>query len=144
MSFADVTIRPAQASDARLIYSWILREKLDPTRMRWKNFLIAELDGQVVGIGQIKRFADCDELGSLITAPQQRGRGIAARMIAALEEQARRPLYLVCHSRMEPYYLRFGFQTIEWAEYPRSLKIKMLLPMLVRAFGVRVLVMRKA
>jgi amino-acid N-acetyltransferase len=143
MTFADVTIRPAQAGDARLIYSWILRERLDPTAMKWKNFLIAELDGQVVGIGQIKHFPDCDELGSLITAPQQRGRGIATRLIAALEQGARHPLYLVCHARMEPYYVRFGFQTIRWRDYPRSLKIKTLLPLLVRLFGVRVLVMRK-
>lgn len=143
MPLDELLIRPAREEDAAWIRSWIYREHLDPTSLKWRNFLIAEWQGERAAIGQIKRFRDCDELGSLVTAPHLRGKGIAAELIAALEQQARRPLYLVCRSTMEPYYLRFGFRTIGWRNAPRSLQLKLLPTLPLRLFGISILVMQK-
>jgi amino-acid N-acetyltransferase len=143
MSFDGLVIRPAVVSESALIRSWVFREQLDPTSLKWQNFLVAEWHGEIAAIGQIKHFPDCDELGSLITAPHLRGKGIASALIAALEQRSRRPVYLLCHYKMEAYYQRSGFYTIGWKAAPRSLQIKMLLPLLARPFGVRVLIMQK-
>jgi amino-acid N-acetyltransferase len=105
----DITIRPAQVSDESAIKALIRREKLDPTSLKWQNFLIAEHKGQIVGIGQVKRYRDCNELGSLVTEPEYRGKGVAAQLIAALEAQVGLPLYLLCVSKMESYYQQFGY-----------------------------------
>jgi amino-acid N-acetyltransferase len=139
----DITMRPAQATDAATIKALIWREHLDPTSLKWQNFLIAECEGQIAGIGQIKRYPSCNELGSLVTQHQYRGRGIAAKLIAALEAQAGLPLYLLCASKMEAYYQRFGYQTISWWAAPAVLRLKLAPTFLFRIFGIRMLVMLK-
>ncbi len=140
---ADYTIRPATAADQVTIRRLIRQEQLDPTSTHWQRFLVAEIGSQIVGIGQVKEYPGCQELGSLITLREYRGLGIASALIAALEAKAGRPLYLLCASKMEPYYQRFGYQTIGWIDAPTALKIKLTPTFLFRLFGIRVLVMRK-
>ncbi len=142
-AIAEITIRPAVETDKRTIHQMIRDESLDPTSRDWRNFLIAEADGQIVGIGQIKPYPDCQELGSLVVLPDYRNRGVAGLLISALEAKANRPLYLVCESKMEPYYTRFGYQTIPFREAPRTLKLKLAASLPFRLFGVRVIAMRK-
>ncbi len=139
----DFTIRAATAEDQATIRRLIRQEQLDPTSTHWSRFLVAEVGGQIVGIGQVKEYPGCQELGSLITLREYRGLGIAAALIAALEARARRPVYLLCASKMEPYYQRFGYQTIGWKDAPTALKVKLAPTTVLRLFGVRVLVMRK-
>ena len=114
------TIRPAAAADELIIIQMIRDEHLDPSSRKWQNFLVAEDARKIIGIGQIKRYADCQELGSLIVLQEYRNQGIASALIAALEAQAARPLYLMCESKMQPYYERFGYQIIGWWSAPRS------------------------
>lgn len=136
-------IRPATAADDVTIKSMINRAQLDPSNVHWENFLIAEHDGRIVGIGQLKPYPDCTELGSLVTLRDYRGKGVASQIIAALEAKATFPLYLLCRDLMEAYYERFGYRSIPWREAPRSLKIKLSLTWIFRIFGIRVLVMKK-
>lgn len=140
----DITIRPAQASDEATIKAMIRREKLDPTSLDWRNFLIAEHNGQMAGIGQVKRYWGCNELGSLVTEPEYRGQGIAGQLITALEAQAGLPLYLLCVSKLESFYQQFGYQTISWWDAPTVLRLKLAGAFTFRLFGIRVLVMRKS
>jgi amino-acid N-acetyltransferase len=126
----------------------VLREGLDPTTLKWPNFLVAEMEVEpgapvIVGVGQIKPYPNAPELGSLAVLPEYRGQGIAADLIAALEARAPRPLYLLCQNRMEAYYGRFGYRRIAFAEAPRPLKLKLLPAFAFRLFGVQVIVMRK-
>ncbi|MDQ7024113.1 MAG: GNAT family N-acetyltransferase [Anaerolineae bacterium] len=138
-----ITIRPAKITDDKIIKSMIRGARLDPTSLNWRNFLIAEHQGKIVGIGQVKHYPGCNELGSLVTFPKYRGKGVAARLISELEAQAGFPLYLLCASKMEAYYQRFGYETISWWEAPTFLKLKLSPTILVRIFGIRVLIMRK-
>lgn len=137
------SVRPAQAADQATIRAMIRRERLDPTSLKWPNFLVAEHAGQIIGIGQVKRYPGCNELGSLVTLREYRGQGVAAQIIAALEEQAGRPLYLLCLAKMQPYYERFGYEVISWWAAPAFLKLKLSPTLLFRLFGVRVVIMRK-
>jgi amino-acid N-acetyltransferase len=139
-----VQIRAAVEQDAARIRQMVRDEQLDPTSLDWRHFLVAEQDGQIVGIGQIKEYPGCQELGSLVVLREYRDQGIAGQLITALESKAGRPLYLLCRERMEPYYQRFGYQTISFWQAPAVLKLKLIPALLLRVFGIRVLVMEKS
>jgi amino-acid N-acetyltransferase len=136
-------IRPARADDQQTIKRVVRAARLDPTALDWRHFMIAEIDGRVVGIGQIKELPGCQELGSLVVLPAHRGQGIAAQLIQALESRAGRPLYLMCHDRMEGYYVRFGYKVIGFWQAPWFLRLKLLPALPLRMLGLRFLVMRK-
>jgi amino-acid N-acetyltransferase len=139
----EYSIRPAIEADAPTIRRMVMAERLDPTSLDWRHFLVAERDRQIVGIGQIKDYPGAQELGSLVVLPAYRGQGIAAALIAALEARAGRPLYLLCQDKMTTYYAQFGYRTIAWLDAPVILKLKLLPTLLFRLFGVRIRVMRK-
>jgi ribosomal protein S18 acetylase RimI-like enzyme len=49
--------------------------------------VVAEADGQVVGVGERGRYGDDHVIYKLYVAPEQRGHGLGPRLIAALVEQ---------------------------------------------------------
>jgi amino-acid N-acetyltransferase len=140
-----LTIREARAEDDVLIKQMIREARLDPSKLLWQNFLLAEVDGEIVGIGQVRHHADgALELGSLYTKKGYQGQGIAGQIIAALEARYPKPMYLFCMSKMEPFYNRFGYQTVtDGHELPWALRRKYWLIHIMRLFGFRVLIMRK-
>jgi amino-acid N-acetyltransferase len=142
-SHAALTIRRATEADAPTIRQMVRVEGLDPTSLKWPNFLIAEVGGQITGIGQIKHYPGCEELGSLIVLEPYRGQGIAAALIKQLEAGAGRPLHLLCEWHMGSFYDRFGYRTIAWAAAPWVLKLKTLAALPALPFGIRVRIMRK-
>lgn len=143
MSELLIDIRSASEKDSPIIKQMVKQARLDPTSLKWQNFLIAEVEGDIAGIGQIKQYPACEELGSLVTKRAYRGKGIGEKMISALEARAGRPLYLLCESKMGTYYQRFGYDTISWWDAPAFLKLKLSPAFVLRLFGIRVLVMRK-
>ncbi len=143
MSDLPIHIREATIDDDPIIKQMIREARLDPTSLKWERFLIAEHEGEIVGIGQIKQYLGCEELGSLVTKKGYRGQGIGGKLIAALEARAGRPLHLLCGAHNETYYLRFGYETISWWDAPAFLKFKMSPTLPLRLLGIRVLIMRK-
>ncbi len=51
--------------------------------------LVANLDGQIVGYGQVTRWPHAAEISDLIVASEYRSQGIGSTLIAALIESAR-------------------------------------------------------
>lgn len=140
-----VNIRPAVEEDAPIIKQMVRAEQLDPTSLDWRHFLVAQDGEQIVGIGQVKIYPGCRELGSLVVLKAYRGQGIGAQLIAALEAGSERPIYLLCAGRRrERYYQRFGYETLSFWSAPWVLKLKLLGVLVFRLFGVRVMVMCKA
>lgn len=136
-------IRPAAETHAATIRALVRAERLDPTQLRWANFLVAEEDGAIVGIGQVRRHRDCRELGSLVVVPSYRGRGIGAALVAALEERAGFPLYLFCAHHTEPYYARLGYRRVPLRAAPPGLRWKVAFSRVALLAGIRVRLMRK-
>ena len=139
----EISFRNATAQDDKTIKQMIRRARLDITSLKWQNFRVAEHDGHIVGIGQVKRYPNANEIGSLVTLHEYRGLGIAGTLIHQLEKQVGFPLYLLCEAKMEAYYKRFGYQIISWFDAPTALKLKTSFAIPLRIFGIRVLIMRK-
>ena len=118
-------IRGAAAADQGTIRTTVRGARLYPFDLHWQHFLVAELDGEIVGVGQIRRHGDgCRELASLAVLPQYHGHGIGGSLVNALLEQSARPLYLMCEGELTTYYVRFGFREIDPANAPGPLRRK--------------------
>jgi N-acetylglutamate synthase-like GNAT family acetyltransferase len=109
-----VVIRVASAADQPAIRRIVRDANINPFSLDWRRFLVAERDGRIIGVGQVKPHGDGSrELASIAVLPDWRGRGIASAVIQALLARESGPLYLTCRSPLESFYLRFGFQRIE-------------------------------
>jgi len=108
-------LRPARQDERWLIVRRILREKLDPTKLKWQGFVMAEGDdGQILGFAQMKDFGEgVREFGSLVVEPEARGQGIGGQLLAHFLAEFPRPVYLFCGGHNVAYYLRFGFRRLK-------------------------------
>lgn len=139
----EISIRPARVEDTRAIKRMVRGAGLDPTLLRWENFLVAEKDGNVVGIGQVKPYRGARELGSLVVLKAYRRQGIGAAIIRVLIEREPGALFLLCRDRLESYYARFGFRRVGLRDLRGAVRLKYAFALLGRAAGVRVIAMRR-
>jgi N-acetylglutamate synthase-like GNAT family acetyltransferase len=140
------TIRTATEADQPTIRDLIRQAKLNPMSLDWPNFVVAEEDGAIVGVGQVKTHRDGSrELASIAVAPARKGQGIGRALIETLV--ARSPgivLYLTCRRELEGFYKRFDFRTLERTEYPPYFgRMIPVVNLVMRPFGTRILVMRR-
>jgi N-acetylglutamate synthase-like GNAT family acetyltransferase len=142
-NFGVIYLRPARAEDAPTIKAMTREARLDPTSLNWRHFTIAEGEGQIVGIAQVKPHADCREFGSFVVRREWRSRGVGKLLIETLLAREVGDVFLVCHERMVPYYLNYGFALIGFKAAPRTLQLKLAAAFLFRAFGVRVVAMKR-
>lgn len=134
------TTRRATPGDQPAIRRMVRGAHLDPTGLHWSHFVVAERDGEIVGVGQIRPFRRGPELGSLVVRDDLRGQGIGGLLIRALLDGQSGVVYLECGRQMVPYYERFGFEEIRWQDAPMPLRLKAGLGNLV--FGGRIAMMR--
>lgn len=120
----DYTLRAAVQKDAPAIRKLIWRVRINPTRLDWRRFVVAEGEkGQVLGCGQIKPHRDGSrELASIAVQPEAQGEGIASAIIRHLIATEPPPLYLICASPLSAFYPRFGFVELLPAEMPPELR----------------------
>lgn len=121
-----IIIRAAEAADQRRITRLVRAARLNPLRLDWPNFVVAEEvtpdRRTLVGAGQLRPHADGSrELASLAVAPAYQQHGLGAALIHALFSRATFPLYLYCRGDLAPYYTRFGFRIASGDELPPSL-----------------------
>ena len=119
------TIRPARATDQRSIRATVRDARLYPVGLSWENFLVAEQDGQLVGVGQVRPHHDSSrELASITVLPPFQRQGIGDSIVQALLARESSPIYLMCAEEMVSFYTRFDFGTISTSETPSSLRWK--------------------
>src|SRR5215216_7478030 len=115
------TLRPALKGDFPSIKELIHLGEINPMGVDWKRFVVAtNREGEVIGCGQLKPHGkETLELASIAVHPQHRNQGVARAIIEHLLADSSRPLYLMCRSRLESLYEKFGFHAIAYDEMPR-------------------------
>jgi N-acetylglutamate synthase-like GNAT family acetyltransferase len=114
-----LTIRAARQEDQQTIVSFIRQAKLNPRNLNWERFLVAEENGQVVGIRQVKLYPDgTREVASGFVLPEYRRQGISARLMEELLARETGPLYTMVNEKRAPYYEQFGFQRAAVSQLP--------------------------
>lgn len=127
MSDAAIHIRPATEADAKTIKRMVRAAQLDPTSLKWQNFLIAEHAGSIVGIGQVKPYRGGKELGSLMVVSRWRKQGVGGAIVRALIDREQDNLFLLCSARLESYYAQFGFRRVGARKLSGVVKLKYVL-----------------
>jgi N-acetylglutamate synthase-like GNAT family acetyltransferase len=143
-----LTIRPAIEADQPTIRRLIAEARINRMNLNWPNFVVAEEDGAIVGVGQVKAHDDGSrELASIAVIPARQKQGIGRAIIQTL--LAREPgvtLYLTCRRELDDYYQRFGFRLLGPSEYPpyfRRIVPLVNATMRLLRFGTRIVVMRR-
>jgi len=114
-----IKIRPAIEAEQEEINRIIKEAGINPRQLDWQRFLVADDEGKVIAIGQVKPHGDeVRELASLAVIPEHKGQGWGRKMVEALLEQEEGKIFLICKSLLEPYYNRFGFHTLKFKEMP--------------------------
>ncbi len=114
-----VTIRSAGQGDQETIVSLIRQAKLNPRNLHWEHFLVAEENGKVVGIRQVKVHRQgTREVASGFVLPEYRNQGISARLMRELLTRESGSLYSMVDQRWLPYYEQFGFRQVDVSQLP--------------------------
>ncbi len=141
-----MNIRSATATDQKTIKSIIRAAQINPMDLHWRHFVVAEEDGKILGVGQIKSHRDGSrELASIAVIPERQREGIGSEIIRALLNGERETLYLMCREELEPYYTRFGFRrgsSEGMTPYFRRMH-RLANSFLARKIGVQIIVMKR-
>lgn len=117
----STTVRRATAEEQAAIVALVRGAKLNPSNLRWPGFVVAERDGRIVGVAQLRRHVDgAVELASLVVEPAARGGGVATSMIDTLIAGEKTTIYAIIDGRYIDHFGRWGFSQITPAELPRS------------------------
>ena len=118
-----ITIRPARQEDQETIVSLIRQAKLNPRNLKWQHFVVAEENGSVVGIRQVKVYAQgTREVASGFVLPEYRRQGISAQLMNALLAREAGPLYTMVNEKRAYYYEQFGFRRVEVSRLPSDFR----------------------
>ena len=114
-----IGFRLATEQDQQAIKALVRGERLNPTGIEWPNFVVAAMADRIVGAVQIRKHSDGSrELGSLVVAKDQRGHGIASRMIDRALADEREPVWTITNERWAGACTRWGFERIEPSAAP--------------------------
>jgi amino-acid N-acetyltransferase len=115
----NITIRPARPEDQETIVSYVRQAKINPRNLHWENFLVAEENGKLIGMRQVKVHKQgTREVGSGFVLPEYRRQGISAHLMNEILSREQGVLYLMCRDQRAPYYEQFGFQQVGVDQLP--------------------------
>lgn len=119
----DLVFRPAVATDQPEISALVRSERLNPTGLDWRRFVVA-VDGRgLAGAVQVRHHPDGSrELGSLVVRPPWRGRGVASRLVELALGAQREHVQLITYDALVPYFARWGFRPLRPAQAPRAVR----------------------
>jgi N-acetylglutamate synthase-like GNAT family acetyltransferase len=118
-----VIIRPARQKDQQAIASLIRQAKLNPRNLHWQNFLVAEDEGQIIGIRQVRVHSQgTREVGSGFVRPEYRHQGISVQLMNEILRRETGPLYSMINEKWLPYYEKFGFRRVKADQLPADFR----------------------
>ncbi len=122
----DIKISKAREKDFPYILGKIEKYLLDSTNIHWRQFFVARIKDSVISFGRIIDHGDFFEIASLGVDYYHRKKGIGAKLLNFLVQEAKRrgfrkPIYGVTH--VEQFVSTCGFIPIE-DNYPAYLDFK--------------------
>ena len=120
-------IRPASAADFPRLERLLTESSLplDGVRDALGDFVVAEADGDLVGVAGLKICCDDALLRSVVVKQEWRskgvGRALITRAISNAEARGLRALYLLT-TTAEHYFPTFGFKTITRGDVPEAIR----------------------
>lgn len=120
-------IRPATPADLPGVERLLEDGNLPLTGVReaLKDFVVAEAEGDLVGVAGLEICCDDALLRSVAVAPEWRSRGVGralvTRAISDAEARGMRALYLLT-TTAEHYFPSFGFKKISREEVPEAVR----------------------
>jgi N-acetylglutamate synthase-like GNAT family acetyltransferase len=141
-----MTTRRARAADQKTITRIVRESQIYPFGLEWKRFVVVEENGEIIGVGQVKRHDDgTHELASIAVTPERRRKGIGSEIIRVLLSEENGSVYLMCRDELDSYYSRFGFRRQSIQEmsvhFRRMHRIANLY--LFRTVGSKIIVMKR-
>lgn len=119
----DVQIRPARQEDQQTIVLFIRQANLNPRNLHWQRFMIAEEEGMVIGVRQVKIHSNgTREIASGFVLPEYRRQGISARLMDELLTRETGPLYTMVSEKRAAYYEQFGFRRVDSRQLPSDFR----------------------
>jgi len=127
-----IAVRDATPDDQAEIVALVRSEHLNPNDLDWWRFVVAVDAHGLVGAVQLRENDDgSQELSSLVVRHDQRGCGIATRMIERLLYGRSSRIYAVTRHTMVPRFERWGFTAIETRHAPPAVRQRRLLGQLL-------------
>ena len=103
------------------VQSYISNFELDDRALQLKEFLVLAKNDTLFAFGRLRHHQHCDEICSVGVIEEARHIGLASKLIKALIEQAKQPLYLV--SIIPAFFESLGFEICN--EYPQEIAEKL-------------------
>ena len=123
----EAALRPASNKDLPRVEKLLTDSKLplDGVKESLKDFLVAEANGDIVGVAGLEVCCDDALLRSVAVRPEWRskgvGRALVTRAIAEAESRGIRALYLLT-TTAEHYFPSFGFTKVERSAIPEEVR----------------------
>ena len=124
---ATPSVRPATASDLAAVERLLTESSLplDGVRDAFPSFVVAEANGDIVGVAGLEVCCDNALLRSVAVQPAWRshglGRALVMRVIADAEAKGIRALYLLT-TTAERYFPSFGFREVSRDAVPEDVR----------------------
>src|SRR5688500_5830744 len=121
------SIRPAAPGDLPGVERLLTDSDLPLAGVRenFGDFVVAEANGEIVGVAGLEVCCDDALLRSVAVRPEWRSRGVGRALvtnaIASAESRGFRALYLLT-TTAEHYFPSFGFKKIERADVPEAVR----------------------
>ncbi|HET7280133.1 MAG TPA: GNAT family N-acetyltransferase [Dermatophilaceae bacterium] len=129
-------IRRAVEADQRAITDMVRDARLNPRSLDWDRFVVAEADGELVGVAQMRQHPDgSQELASLVVQPSARGGGVASDLIDALLADRAGQVFMLVDRKFANHYQRWGFRPVAAAGLPRSVRRQYRIGQIVTGIG---------
>lgn len=117
----SIVVRPAAGSDAAWVAAQYEEIGFVPSDLARDTVVIAELDGQRIGLGRLVPISQgVAELGGIYVQSPFRGLGVARRIVTRLvegdgerERAGYERMFCLPYEHLVPFYAGFGFQSVE-------------------------------